>query len=182
TLLKPGLGDVVLPVLFGHGLREASPALADALAGVYWPGASDQVERAELEADAVAVVYGGHARVAGVRTRSPPTPRLGEYRPRRWPMSAHARPRRRGSWSTITARGSAWWARRRWARRRRPRRSPRTWRGRSRSSTNAGACLPVWSSSKHRVPIPREPTRSRRPSTTTSRPRRSPGCWPRRSA
>src|SRR5690606_19718979 len=61
------------------GLREASPALADELAVVYWPGASDQVERAALEAAEVAVVYGGDATVADVRTRTPPTTRLVEY-------------------------------------------------------------------------------------------------------
>lgn len=79
TLLKPGLGDVVLPVLFARALRAASPELADLLAVVYWPGGEEDVERAALRPAEVVVTYGSDAAVASVRGRAPVTARFIGY-------------------------------------------------------------------------------------------------------
>ncbi len=72
TLLKPGRGDVALPVLFARALQEEDPALADALAVVYWPGGSDALENAALEAADAVAVYGGDETVRSLRARTPP--------------------------------------------------------------------------------------------------------------
>jgi hypothetical protein len=79
TLLKPGRGDSILPVLFASGLREVDPALAAALAVVYWPGGSEMLEDVALRrADAI-VVYGGDETVAALRRRAPVTTRFVAY-------------------------------------------------------------------------------------------------------
>ena len=49
VLLKPGLGDVVLPVLFAEALAEEAPELSDALAVTYWPGGSSPLEGPRAE-------------------------------------------------------------------------------------------------------------------------------------
>lgn len=69
TLLKPGLGDVVLPVLFAQALAEEDPALAARLAVVYWPGGETDMEDAALSPADVAVVYGSDRTVASVEAR-----------------------------------------------------------------------------------------------------------------
>ena len=69
TLLKPGLGDVVLPVLFARALAEEDATLADRLAVVYWPGGESDMEDAALSAADVAVVYGSDQTVASVEAR-----------------------------------------------------------------------------------------------------------------
>jgi len=79
TLLKPGLGDVVLPVLFGQALREVDPAVADALAVVYWPGGSGALEDAVLQEADVTTVYGGDVAVRDLRARVPVTTRFVAY-------------------------------------------------------------------------------------------------------
>lgn len=76
TLLKPGLGDVVLPVLFARGLREEDPDLADAVAVWYWPGGSASVEREALSAAEVAIVYGSDETVESLRSLAPATTRF----------------------------------------------------------------------------------------------------------
>ncbi len=79
TLLKPGRGDSVLPVLFASALHEVDPELAGALAVVYWPGGSEVLEDvALLRADAV-VAYGGDDTVAALRQRTPVTTRFVAY-------------------------------------------------------------------------------------------------------
>lgn len=79
TLLKPGRGDIVLPVLFARALREEDAALADALAVVYWPGGSEALESAALErADAV-TAYGEDETVRSLRDRTPPQARFAAY-------------------------------------------------------------------------------------------------------
>ncbi|MCH7530232.1 MAG: hypothetical protein IIB36_00550 [Gemmatimonadetes bacterium] len=79
TLLKPGRGDSVLPVLFASALQEVDPELAAALAVVYWPGGSEVLENvALLRADAV-VAYGGDETVAALRGRAPVTTRFVAY-------------------------------------------------------------------------------------------------------
>ncbi len=73
TLLKPGRGDAVLPVLFARALRERDTTVADALAVVYWSGASEALALAALqEADAV-VAYGDDETVRDLRARAPAT-------------------------------------------------------------------------------------------------------------
>jgi hypothetical protein len=79
TLIKPGRGDVVLPVLFAEALRAEDPALADTLGVVYWPGGSETLERAAVSAAEVVVAYGSDRTVAALRDLCPATTRLVGY-------------------------------------------------------------------------------------------------------
>ncbi|MDA0327685.1 MAG: hypothetical protein O2958_01540 [Gemmatimonadetes bacterium] len=79
TLLKPGLGDVVLPVLFARALRAEDEGIANALAVVYWPGGSTALEAAALAEADVVTVYGSDDTVASVRAAAPPTARVVGY-------------------------------------------------------------------------------------------------------
>lgn len=82
TLLKPGAGDVVLPVLFARTLQQNAPEIAAALAVAYWPGGDSLLEdRALAEADRI-VVYGGDDTLRSVRSRASTRARLVEYRHR----------------------------------------------------------------------------------------------------
>jgi hypothetical protein len=79
TLLKPGRGDCVLPVLFASALHEVDPEVAAALAVVYWPGGRETLENVALRrADAIAV-YGDDQTVAELRNRAPVTTRFLAY-------------------------------------------------------------------------------------------------------
>ena len=82
TLLKPGLGDVVLPVLFARGLATEDADLARSLAVVYWPGGSPEVERAALAEADVVTAYGSDATVAALRSLAPVTARFVPYHDR----------------------------------------------------------------------------------------------------
>ncbi len=73
TLLKPGHGDVVLPVLFASALREEDPDLADATAVIYWAGGSEHLEDVALRAADVVTVYGDDDTIVSLRARSPAT-------------------------------------------------------------------------------------------------------------
>jgi hypothetical protein len=79
TLLKPGRGDVVLPVFFARALREADPELADAVAVVYWPGGQRALEDAALARAEVVVAYGSDETVRDLRARTPVTARFMAY-------------------------------------------------------------------------------------------------------
>lgn len=79
VLLKPGLGDVVLPVLFAQALAEEAPSLADAVAVSYWPGGSSPLEDQALRNAEVVVGYGGDEAVASLRERTPITTRFIAY-------------------------------------------------------------------------------------------------------
>jgi hypothetical protein len=79
TLLKPGLGDVVLPILFARGIAEEDTALSDALAVVYWPGGSEDLEAAAVAAGEVVVAYGSNETVRALRGRTPVTTRFIAY-------------------------------------------------------------------------------------------------------
>jgi hypothetical protein len=79
TLVKPGRGDEVLPVLVARALRDEDPDLADAAAVVYWPGGSGPLEDAALRNADVVTVYGGDATVRSLRDRSPVTARFVAY-------------------------------------------------------------------------------------------------------
>ena len=79
VLLKPGKGDVVLPVLFARALSEEDPELAGALAVVYWPGGDSPAEALALERADVVVAYGSSESVAALRDRTPVTSRFVAY-------------------------------------------------------------------------------------------------------
>ena len=79
TLLKPGRGDVVLPVLFARALRIEDADLADALAITYWLGGSEDLERVALADAEVAVVYGSDETVSTLRSHTPVTARFVGY-------------------------------------------------------------------------------------------------------
>lgn len=79
TLLKPGLGDVVLPVLLARAVREEDEPLGDALGVVYWPGGNAELEEAALAEAEVVAAYGGDEAVRSVRSRTPVTARFVAY-------------------------------------------------------------------------------------------------------
>lgn len=79
TFVKPGKGDIVLPVLLGEALREADEELGAALAVMYWPGGSLALEDAVLERADVVTAYGGDASVGQLRARTPVTARFLAY-------------------------------------------------------------------------------------------------------
>lgn len=79
TLLKPGRGDVVLPVLAARAIREVDPVLGDAVGVVYFPGGSEALENAALSAADVVVAYGGDATVQTLRARTPAATRFVAY-------------------------------------------------------------------------------------------------------
>ncbi len=79
TLVKPGRGDVVLPVLVADALRGLDPALGDAVAVVYWPGGSDDLEEAALVEADVVTAYGSDAAVERLRSGAPVTTRFVAY-------------------------------------------------------------------------------------------------------
>ena len=55
VFLKPGLGDLALPVVFARALAEDDPELAASLAVAYWPSQeASRTERVLAEADLVA--------------------------------------------------------------------------------------------------------------------------------
>jgi hypothetical protein len=82
-LLKPGRGDIVLPVLLARAIREVDPVVGNALAVVYWPGGTwaSLASVALDEADRV-VVYGGAEVMAAVESRVRPGTTLVRYRHR----------------------------------------------------------------------------------------------------
>jgi hypothetical protein len=79
TLLKPGRGDVALPVLFARGLEEADPGLGRALAVLYWPGGQHDLEDVVLARADALIVYGGDETVTELRDRTPVTTRFVGY-------------------------------------------------------------------------------------------------------
>ena len=79
VLLKPGLGDVVLPVLFAEALAQEAPELAQAVAVSYWPGGTSALEGLALESAEAVVAYGGNDAVTSLRNRTPVTARFTAY-------------------------------------------------------------------------------------------------------
>ncbi len=79
VLLKPGLGDVVLPVLFAEALVEEAPELSDAVAVTYWPGGESPLEDLALQRAEAVVAYGGNEAIESLRTRTPVTARFIAY-------------------------------------------------------------------------------------------------------
>lgn len=83
VLLKPGRGDVVLPVLLARAVAEESPDVGRALAVSYWPGGSrPALEEEVLERAGIVVAYGGMEVMDELRRRMPSTTPLVEYRHR----------------------------------------------------------------------------------------------------
>ena len=79
VLLKPGLGDIALPVLFAETLAEEVPQLSDAVAVAYWPGGSSPLEDLALQKAEAVVGYGGDEAVTSLRARTPVTTRFIAY-------------------------------------------------------------------------------------------------------
>ncbi len=90
TLLKPGLGDVVLPVLLAEAIAEHDPGLAEALAVVYWAGGSTEVEDAALSRASLVTAYGSDASVGELRARTPVSTRFVAYH-HRWSLGVIGR-------------------------------------------------------------------------------------------
>ena len=76
VLLKPGWGDVALPVLFARALGEELAELSDAIAVVYWPGGETELETMALTRAPVVVAYGGDDTIRSLRGRTPITTTL----------------------------------------------------------------------------------------------------------
>lgn len=82
VLLRPGRGDLVLPVLLARGLMDADTVVGESVAVLYWPsGESEKTERA-LDAADLVVVYGGDETVRWVQERTPLHKPLRAYRHR----------------------------------------------------------------------------------------------------
>ena len=79
VLLKPALGDVVLPVLFAEALAEEVPEFSDSLAVTYWPGGSSPLEDLALQRAEAVVAYGGNEAIKSLRDRTPVTARFIAY-------------------------------------------------------------------------------------------------------
>ena len=79
TLVKPGRGDVVLPVLLADALRSLDPRLGGGVAVVYWPGGSEALEDAALSEADVVTAYGSDDAVRQLRVRTPVTTRFVAY-------------------------------------------------------------------------------------------------------
>jgi hypothetical protein len=79
TLLKPGRGDVALPVLFARAVEAVDPELGQAVAVVYWQGGQAQLEGAALREAGVVTAYGGDEAVRSIRSRTPVSARFVPY-------------------------------------------------------------------------------------------------------
>lgn len=79
TLVKPGRGDLVLPLLAARAVAAVHPVLGRSMAVVYWSRGREEAEKAALSAADVVVAYGGDAAVARLRARSPATTRVVGY-------------------------------------------------------------------------------------------------------
>lgn len=83
VLLKPGRGDVILPVLLARSLSEEDAELARAVAVTYWPGGTPSaVEEVGLREARLVVAYGGMDTMARLRAGLPDTTPLVAYRHR----------------------------------------------------------------------------------------------------
>lgn len=82
VLLKPGLGDFSLPVVFARGLEEEDSELTRSLAVLYWPVTESGRTETALEKVDLVVLYGGDVTVRWVRKRLPAHVPLRAYRHR----------------------------------------------------------------------------------------------------
>lgn len=79
SLVKPGLGDVVLPVLWARAIHATYPSLGAAIAVAYWPGGDSELSAAAIAESDQVVVYGSDDTVAEVRGRMREDQRLVVY-------------------------------------------------------------------------------------------------------
>lgn len=79
VLLKPGRGDVVLPVLFARGLMEVDPEVGAGVAVLYWPSSDEEKTEVAIRGAELVVVYGGDETVKWVGDRMPLTKPLRAY-------------------------------------------------------------------------------------------------------
>lgn len=82
VLLRPGRGDVPLPVLFARGIQEADPELGQAIAVLYWPKSQGAETESVVGGVDQVVVYGSDDTVGWIRRRTPATTELVAYRNR----------------------------------------------------------------------------------------------------
>jgi len=82
ALLRPGFGDVGLPIAFLRGLQEEDSDLARNLAVLYWPAEEGEQTLAALEEADLVVAYGSDRTVHRVRQRLPVHTPLVAYRHR----------------------------------------------------------------------------------------------------
>ena len=78
-LIKPGLGDVALPVLFARALKEESEVFEKCLAVAYWDGAKEKIGDEILGKAGVVVVYGSDETIRSIRSQIPKTIDLVAY-------------------------------------------------------------------------------------------------------
>jgi hypothetical protein len=109
TLVKPGRGDLLLPLLWMRGIGEEDPGLAEVAGVHYWPGGAPgagEVEEAWVaEADRL-VVYGGDDTVAAFRRRVPAGVRVVAY-PHRISVGLLGREESGSARGRVTAREAA---------------------------------------------------------------------------
>ncbi len=82
VLLKPGWGDLSLPVAFAEALEEEDPDLTRGVAVLYWPITESQRTETALGGADLVVVYGSDGTVRWVRERIPAHVPLRAYRHR----------------------------------------------------------------------------------------------------
>lgn len=82
SLVRPGRGDVALPVLLARALGQVDPDVGQALAVAYWPESQGPLTLGALRGSELVVVYGGDDTLAWVRSRTPATTALQGYRHR----------------------------------------------------------------------------------------------------
>jgi len=82
ALLKPGLGDLSLPLVFVQGLEEEDPELAGNVAVLYWPVSEGRQTQAALRESDLVVAYGSDETMRWVRQHLPPETPLRAYRHR----------------------------------------------------------------------------------------------------
>jgi len=75
-LIKPSSGEPLLPALWAECLARHDPELAEAVAVLWWPGGTEELEAPALQAAEVVEVFGDDASIGDVRRRLPTDTRL----------------------------------------------------------------------------------------------------------
>lgn len=78
-LVKVAKAEPVFVPHFVASLAEHHPWLADAVAPVYWPGGTAEVEREALGRADLVIAYGGDATIASLQAKTPPRTRFIAY-------------------------------------------------------------------------------------------------------
>lgn len=82
ALVKPGLGDLPLPVLFAGALAEEAPELAGSVAVLYWPTGDGAFTKTVVRGADMVVAYGGDETIREIRRDLPPHTPFRAYRHR----------------------------------------------------------------------------------------------------